>query len=82
MGLGPSNLLYGGSPGESRVIPSFSTMQTHGARAGMLRQDLTGRCVGPASCEEDAALTAEDMGISGFMAGQPTPLTLPLPNVP
>jgi len=38
---------------------SFQTVMVT-PRAGMLRQDLTGRCVGPASCEEDAALTAED----------------------
>ena len=52
--------------------PLSTIQKNHGAeRAGMLRQDLTGRCVGPASCEEDAALTAEDitnvMGISGLM---------------
>ena len=30
------------------------------ARSGLLRQDLTGRCVSPVSCAEGAALQAED----------------------
>ena len=48
----------------------------------MLRQDLTGRCVGPASCAEDAALQAEDLTTNmlngNFFKGYPMPrLRLP-----
>ena len=42
------------------------------ARTGLLRQDLTGRCVSPVSCEEEAALQAEaeNGGLGLEMAGE------------
>ena len=62
MGLGPSKptRIGRGLDSQGQHHPSLPSKK-HRARAGMLRQDLTGRCVGPASCEEDAALTAEDI---------------------
>eukprot|EP00439_Symbiodinium_sp_Y106_P056828 s2691_g8.t1 len=49
----------------TRTDPTTSTttafpLQTVTARKGFVRQDLTGRCLGPTSCEEEAELQAQE----------------------